>query len=63
MGRIGKSRQWTCIAVLAAAACILSATPARAQSVEMTTVKYEGLGEVVKKHRGKVVYVNFWSFY
>lgn len=45
---------------------LLSVSPSRAQlqpSVEMTTVKYDGLADAVKKHRGKVVYVNFWSFY
>jgi thiol:disulfide interchange protein len=52
--------------LFAGLASLAFAGPARAQptsSVELTTVKYGNLGEVVKKHRGKVVFVDFWSVY
>ncbi|MBX9679917.1 MAG: hypothetical protein K2X38_14235 [Gemmataceae bacterium] len=45
---------------------VLSLSPALAQpasSIQLATVKYDGLADAVKKHRGKVVYVDFWSVY
>jgi len=31
--------------------------------VELKVVKYTGLTEVIKRHRGKVVVIDFWADY
>jgi hypothetical protein len=54
------------LAVLAGAALLGAPAPARPQGkaeIDVRVVKYDGLGEEVARHRGKVVLVDFWAEY
>ncbi len=46
---------------LTAVLLVLFPTARAADKVEIKTVNYEGLGDTIKKFKGKVVVADFWA--